>query len=122
MEVHAKKISMSLPSALLDDLQYLSGRLGVSRSALMSEILGEAVPTLAELFRTVPEDASPDEARRLRGASVEIVRERLAEAQKLAEQLSAELAGCTCTITAHERQENRMCPVHFPRKARRGRA
>jgi len=122
MEAHAKKISMSLPSALLDDLQYLSGRLGVSRSALMSEILGEAVPTLAELFRAVPEDASPDEARRLRGASVEIVRERLAEAQKLAEQLSADLAGCTCTITAHERQEDRRCPVHFPRKVRGGRA
>lgn len=122
MDAPAKKISMSLPSALLDDLQYLSGRLGVSRSALMSEILGKAVPTLAALFRVVPEDASPDEARRLRGASVEIVRERLAEAQRLGDELAAELAACTCTITRHERQENKNCPVHFPRKVRRGRA
>lgn len=24
------------------------------------------------------------------------------------------LQGCICTITAHERMENRACPVHFP--------
>jgi len=27
--------------------------------------------------------------------------------------------GCLCTITEHERQENKLCPVHFPPKRRR---
>lgn len=28
-------------------------------------------------------------------------------------------AECTCHITKHERQENRSCPVHFPKAAKR---
>lgn len=126
MEVQAKKISVSIPSPLLDDLQYLSARLGVSRSALITELLGEALPVVVGLLRMVPEGASPDEAKRFRGASVDVIRERVAEAQRLADEYAADVAardaGCTCTITQHERQENRNCLVHFPRKVRRGRA
>lgn len=123
MEVQAKKISVSIPSPLLDDLQYLSARLGVSRSALITELLGDALPVVVGLLKMVPEGASPDEAKRFRGASVDIIRERVAEAQRLADEYEADVAardaglpaaGCTCTITKHERQENRTCPVHFP--------
>lgn len=91
MDVPAKKISVSLPSPLLDDLQYLSARLGVSRSALITELLAEALPAVVVLLRTVPEGASPDEAKRFRGASVDIIRERVAEAQRLAEEYAAEV-------------------------------
>lgn len=126
MEVQAKKISVSIPSPLLDDLQYLSARLGVSRSALITELLGEALPVVVGLLRMVPEGASPDEAKRFRGASVDVIRERVAEAQRLADEYAADVvakdAGCTCTVTAHERQENKTCPVHFPQKLRRARA
>jgi hypothetical protein len=93
MDVLAKKISVSIPSPLLDDLQYLSGRLGVSRSALITELLGEALPAVAGLLRSVPEGASPDEAKRFRGASVDIIRERVAEAQRLADEYEAAVMG-----------------------------
>jgi hypothetical protein len=91
VEVQAKKISVSIPSPLLDDLQYLSARLGVSRSALITELLGEALPVVAGLLRMVPEGASPDEAKRFRGASVNIIRERVAEAQRLADEYEADV-------------------------------
>lgn len=125
VDAFAKKISVSISAPLVDDLQYLSARLGVSRSALITELLGEALPALASVLRMVPEGASPEEAKRLRGASVGVIRARLAEAQRAADEFEAEgqrEPGCTCTITAHERMENKSCPVHFPRKGRRGRA
>jgi len=92
VEIQAKKISVSIPSPLFDDLQYLSARLGVSRSALVTELLGEALPVVVGLLRMVPEGASPDDVRRFRGASVDIVRERVAEAQRLAAGYEADVA------------------------------
>jgi len=72
---------VSIPAPLLDDLQYLSARLGVSRSALISELLGDTVPVVADLLRMHPADDSPDELRRFRGASIDVIRGRIAELQ-----------------------------------------
>lgn len=76
-QVSVRKITISLPPDLVADLDYLGGRLGISRSAIIAELLGETAPLLARLLRSVPvqENATPAVIRRAKGASLELIEE-----------------------------------------------
>ena len=81
------KIAMSLPPALVEDLDYLAGRLGVSRSALAAELLTDAASEMRRLVSLIPPNPTPLELLRMRGESEAFVRERIASATKLTDDL-----------------------------------
>lgn len=83
-----KKISVTLDPGLLENLDYISGRLGVSRSALISTTLLDAMAAYRELLEQVPlnPDGSVDVVR-LRGASGRLVQERIEQLQGMANDL-----------------------------------
>lgn len=73
-----KRISLSVPSGLADDLDYISSRLGVSRSGFVTQLLiGADLGRLRSLLSAVPESATEADARRFRGESREFIREQL---------------------------------------------
>lgn len=71
------KISVSLPSEIVDDLDYLSSRIGVSRSALIGQLMSESVPEVRRLLELVPPNPTPAELLRMRGQSEDAIRQRL---------------------------------------------
>lgn len=75
----SKRTTLTLDDDLYRDLTYLSQRMGVSRSALVSRLLDEAVSDLRGLVEQVPESPSPETLLRLRGQSERLIDERLAE-------------------------------------------
>jgi hypothetical protein len=82
-----RKISVSLPADLVVNLDYLAARTGTSRSAIISEFLGDAVDQTRKLFELVPPNPTPAEIVRMRGQSEDVVRDRLASLQGLADDL-----------------------------------
>lgn len=71
------KISVSLPSQLVVDLDYLSARTGVNRSALIGQLLADAVGEVRKVLELVPPNPTPAEMLRMRGQSEEAIRTRL---------------------------------------------
>ena len=71
------KISVSLPPELVADLDYLSGRMGVSRSALIAEFMSEAAAETRRLLELVPPNPTPADVLRMRGQSEEVIRARI---------------------------------------------
>lgn len=73
-----RKLSVSLSADLVDDLDVLSTRMGVSRSAIISGVLAEPLHAARVLLDTIPGDHAPGDTVRMRGDSIEIVQARLA--------------------------------------------
>jgi len=80
-----KRVTFSIPKQLHDDLVYLSRRMGVSRSALITNMNIEPIHDMRELLELLPENPSPEDIVRSRGASVAKVKERIANLQILGE-------------------------------------
>lgn len=77
-----RRCTMSLPSDLVEKLDKLSALVGVSRSALVAELLGESVDILDSMLQ-VAAVPSPENLRRLRGDSARVVQEKVAELKGL---------------------------------------
>lgn len=71
------KISVSLPAQLVEDLDYLAGRTGVSRFVLIGELFIEAASEVCKILELVPPNPTPVEMLRMRGQSEEAIRSRL---------------------------------------------
>lgn len=82
-----RKISVSLSGSLVDDLDYISARTGVSRSAIISEFMAEALSEARRVFELVPPNPTPADVVRMRGESEELIRQRLASLQGIADDL-----------------------------------
>ncbi len=79
-----KRVSLSIPGELADNLDYIAHRLGVSRSAFVTQVLLEGhLDKLASLLSTIPEQPSEADTRRFRGDSKAYVREQLERLQLL---------------------------------------
>lgn len=81
-----KRCSMSLPTDLVNDLDYISKRLRMSRSALLSAILAEGLPNLVQVVTVLPEDLSTvtdADARRFRGATADALTKQVADIIRL---------------------------------------
>jgi len=87
---HMRKITISVPPSLVDDLDYLAGRMGVSRSAIITEVLGGSISDMRALIELIPENPTPADALRYRGESAELIRQRLASLQGIAHDLLAD--------------------------------
>ena len=81
------KVAMSLPRSLVDDLDYLVARLGVSRSALASELLSDSVSEMRRILSVIPPNPTPADLLRMRGESEAFVRERIAIVARLTDDL-----------------------------------
>lgn len=69
-----KRCSFSLPTHIATDLAYLSETMGVSQSALLSQIAGDSIVMMSELLRSAGSDlSSPEVVKRLRGDSVKFI-------------------------------------------------
>lgn len=84
-----KKVTFSLPPTVVDHLDFISGRMGVSRSSLVAELLAPGLETMHQLLALIPSDAEPGDAMRLRGESESIVRDRIADLQEKASRLGS---------------------------------
>lgn len=82
-----RKVSLALSPEHVDDVDYVAGRLGVSRSALINSLLGEALPTIRQLFELVPLSPTPNDMVRFRGDSAKLVEERIGQLQGIANDL-----------------------------------
>ena len=88
-----ERCSFTLPSQVKKDLSYVAKRVGVGRSALVSEMLGSGLSEMAAVLRALPADTSgltDGEFRRFRGASVDIVRNRMAALENAVGRLAEE--------------------------------
>jgi hypothetical protein len=72
--------SYSLPAQIAVAIQRVATHMNVSQSALVAELIGESVLQMEQMFRNTPVDPSPEDVRRLRGESIALVQERVAEA------------------------------------------
>lgn len=82
-----RKVSLALAPAVVDDLDYVSGRLGVSRSALASDLLGEVAADMRKLLEQVPLSPTPADVVRFRGESAKLVEVRINELRGIAHDL-----------------------------------
>lgn len=90
----SKRCSFSLPSDIASDLAYLSGVMGVSQSALLSQIAGDSIRMLSDLLRNAGGDlSSPDVVKRLRGDSIQFIEK---EVSQFMEALHVEDSDATC--------------------------
>lgn len=80
-----RRVTLTLPTALVVSLDGTAQFLGVSRSALCTQLMGEIVPPLYDLLQTAADELGQGESpgdvrRRLRGASKALVERRVAAA------------------------------------------
>lgn len=80
-----QRASFSLPPDLIEDLNYLCRRLGITKSALVSQLMAVPLRDLRGMIEQVPENPTEQDALRFRGASRELIQKRIASAQRLAE-------------------------------------
>lgn len=72
------RVSVSLPSDLVSDLDYIAGRLGVSRSGLLAQMLVSAdLGRLRSLLSAIPDEPSGTDAKRFRGESRSYIADQL---------------------------------------------
>lgn len=84
------KISITIDPALLDDLDYVAGKLSISRSALIGTVLPDHVAAMRELAAKLPINPTPEDVVRLRGMSAEVVRSRIESLKGMADDLFAD--------------------------------
>lgn len=121
------RASFTLPPEVVRELDYVSRRLGATKSSIVSEVLSEALGPLSELLRAVPEGSTVSDAdgslMRFRGVSGDIIRDRLNSLRDLLSDIdpdSFELvpcadrpAGCSCDYSSGQRVPPRGgCLVH----------
>lgn len=118
-----KRVSLSLAPEVYDALTEVAHLMGISRSALVNEMLSEGLPSLAEFVKQVKGVQGSDAAMRLRGASAAAIRQQLNSLRDAVDDIdpdSFELtpcedrpAGCSCDYSSGERvPPARGCLVH----------
>lgn len=86
-----KRASFTLPPDLDRDLSYVAQRLGVSRSALVAEMLREGLSFLSNSLQQIPEQASESDVLRYRGESKKLVDSRLESARRMRDDLFSDM-------------------------------
>jgi len=74
------RVSLTIPDDILANLLYVSKRMGISRSSLVSSVLEGSVAHMKDMLELIPEDAtslSGSEVKRMRGLSVDIIKDQI---------------------------------------------
>lgn len=77
------RVTFTVPPAVRSDLDYLSTRLGVTKSALVSELLAPALGDLRSLMEMVPENPTEEDVIRARGRSNDLIVQRLQNLRRI---------------------------------------
>ena len=86
----SRKVSLSLDATLVSNLDYLSARMSVSRSALVTQLLLDGVAHMRRLVEVIPPNPTPADLVRMRGESIEEVRARIESLKSLENDLFSE--------------------------------
>lgn len=86
----SRKVSLSLDANLVANLDYLSSRMSVSRSALVTQLLLDGVAHMRRLVEVIPPNPTPADLVRMRGESIEEVRARIESLKSLETDLFSE--------------------------------
>lgn len=79
-----KRVSISLPTDLAEDVDYVSSRLGMTRSAFITQfLLGGELDKLRSVLSTIPEQPSEADVKRFRGDSRAYIADQLSKLQHL---------------------------------------
>lgn len=82
------RTTLSLPQSLATDLRRLSGRMGVSQSSFVSELLSEPIKAMAAIIDALPEQgATATDVKRARGRSLRFIENAVSQAQSLVEEV-----------------------------------
>lgn len=82
-----RKITISIPEDMVLDLDYISKRIKVSRSALLTQITQDPLHTLRELVSSVPENPTTEDIIRAKGRSIEIIGDRIDQVKGMSNDL-----------------------------------
>lgn len=77
------RMSFTLPPPVRADLDYLSDRMGVTKSALVAELLGGPLSDLRSLMEMVPDNPTEADVLRARGKSNELIVKRLQSLRRI---------------------------------------
>jgi hypothetical protein len=77
------RVSFTIPPQVRANLDYLSDRLGVTKSALAAELLDTPLSDLRELMEMVPQNPTPEDLLRARGKSNSLIAHRLRNIRSL---------------------------------------
>lgn len=86
----SRKVSLSMDANLVANLDYLSSRMSVSRSALVTQLLLDGVAHMRRLVEVIPPNPTPADLVRMRGESIEEVRTRIESLKSLENDLFSE--------------------------------
>lgn len=81
------RMTITLPAELAGDIARVAGRFGITRSALLVQLLMEPMAELGKLVDMVPPTPSAGDVKRFRGASIELIERVVGEAQEVADAL-----------------------------------
>jgi cob(I)alamin adenosyltransferase len=85
-----KRCSFSLPTKTASDLAYVSDCMGVSQSALLSQIAGDSISMMASLLRSSGSDlSSPEVIKRFRGESVQFIEKEVSQFMSTLDELDS---------------------------------
>jgi hypothetical protein len=85
-----KKITFSIPPQFADDLDFLSSRLKITRSAMLTSIAADATHDLRDLVSSVPENPTPEDLLHAKGRSQALIDDRIESAKGLNHDLFSE--------------------------------
>jgi hypothetical protein len=68
---NTQRITLSLPADVVSNLDFLSGTMGVSRSALVSALMSDILPPLVPLAKIAAQGVTEGDSRRYRGEFVD---------------------------------------------------
>lgn len=71
------RMTFTVPPSIRQNLDYLSARMGVTKSALVSELLTTPLGDLRDLMEVVPENPTEADLLRASGRSNELIAARL---------------------------------------------
>jgi hypothetical protein len=78
------RATFTLPADLARNLSALSKRMGVSQSAIVVDLLQEPIAAIAAIIDDLPPAPSPDDVKRARGRSLQLIEDVMHEATSLA--------------------------------------
>lgn len=87
MAPNTARISLTLSTDTKENIDYLTARMGVTRSSLISELLSQPAHDLRVLVESVPENPTPEDVIRAKGASRDLIKARIDNARDLSEDL-----------------------------------
>lgn len=76
-----RRVTLSLPEELAADLTYVHKRMNISKSALVSSMIADAIHDFRQLVESLPPEPDTEDVKRFRGKSADLILHRVASLQ-----------------------------------------